>query len=151
MLQLKSARAKTGGIPSIDMTPMIDMVFQVLIFFMLTSIFVSSPVLDLTLPVARSSRDVTEDDAVHLFVDRSGGLFVDDVTIPEAALRDVLKAKLEKGSQKRLLLSADRSAPFGFFVHVMDVTQGLGVQDLALETAPPDSEADAQQQKERRP
>ncbi len=136
MLRLKSSRIETGATPSIDMTPMIDMVFQLLIFFMLTSIFASQPVLDLALPKAEHAKVDDQKEEVHLFIDREGALFVDQTAVPKEALRAVLKEKLEGGSKKTLLLSADQSVPFRFFVHVLDVTQGLGLRDLAIVTDP---------------
>jgi len=144
MLRLKSSRTETGATPSIDMTPMIDMVFQLLIFFMLTSIFASQPVLDLALPKAEHAKADDQKEEVHLFIDREGALFVDQAPVLKEALRAVLKEKLEGGSKKTLLLSADQSAPFRFFVHVLDVTQGLGLRDLAIVTEPPAASADPQ-------
>lgn len=139
MLRLRSSRAATGSPPSIDMTPMIDMVFQLLIFFLLTSIFASRPVLDLVLPEAEHAKTGGEREAVHLFIDREGRLFVDQETVPKEALRAVLEKKLEGAPEKTILLSADQSAPFRLFVHVLDVTQGLGLHDLAIVTEPPAS------------
>lgn len=139
MLRLRSSQREKEFTPSIDMTPMIDMVFQLLIFFLLTSIFASRPVLDLVLPEAEHAKAGGEREEVRLFSDREGTLFVDQAAVPKEGLRAVLEKKLESGPKKTVFLSADRSAPFRFFVHVIDVTQGLGLQDLAIVTEPPAS------------
>jgi len=144
MLRLKSSQTEAHSTPSIDMTPMIDMVFQLLIFFLLTSIFACQPVLEVALPEAEHAKSADAREKVHLFIDREGALFVDQAAVPKEALRAVLKEKLEGGPKKTLLLSADQSAPFRLFVHVLDVTQGLGLQDLAIVTEPPGSNAGLQ-------
>lgn len=152
MLRLTSSRiAKESS--SIDMTPMIDMVFQLLIFFLLTSIFASRPVLDLVLPEAEHAKAVDATEVVHLFINREGILFVDQTAAPEEALRAILKEKLEEGPKKTVLLSADREAPFQRFVHVLDVTRGLGLRDLSIVTDPSESQAGAppRDRKEERP
>lgn len=144
MLRLRRSQTARESVPSIDMTPMIDMVFQLLIFFLLTSIFASQPVLDLTLPKAEHAKAEDHKEEVRLFIDREGALFVDQQSVPKEALSAVLKEKLERGPKRTLLLSADQAAPFRLFVHVLDVTQGLGLQDLAIVTEPPGSRADLQ-------
>ena len=144
MLRLKSSRTEADSTPSIDMTPMIDMVFQLLIFFMLTSIFASQPVLEMVLPTAENAKSGDEVEEVHLFIDREGTLFVDQSAVKIEALHEVLKEKLSEGPKKTLFLSADQSAPFRFFVHVLDVTQGLGLRDLAIVTEPPAAGVDPQ-------
>lgn len=144
MLRLRSSHIPKESTPSIDMTPMIDMVFQLLIFFMLTSIFAAQPVLDLALPKAEHAKAADQKEEVHLFIDREGALFVDQAAVPKEALRAVLKETLEGGPKKTLLLSADQSVPFRLFVHVLDVTRGLGLQDLAIVTEAPAASADPQ-------
>jgi biopolymer transport protein ExbD len=90
---------------------------------------------------------------VHLFINREGILFVDQTAAPEEAFRAILKEKLEEGPKKTVFLLADREAPFHRFVHVLDVTRGLGLRDLAIVTDPSESQAGAppRDRKEERP
>ena len=92
MLRLKSSRTDAGSTPFIDMTPMIDMVFQLLIFFLLTSIFAAQPALDLTLPSAEHAKEEAREESVHLFIQKEGTIFIDEEEISLEGLGAALQA-----------------------------------------------------------
>lgn len=136
MLRLKSSRTDADSIPSIDMTPMIDMVFQLLIFFLLTSIFAAQPVLDLTLPSAEDAKEKGQEESVHLFIRKEGKIFIDEEEIPLEGLGAALQAKIGADRKRPVLLSADREAPFQRFVDVLDVVRRHDLSNLAILTRP---------------
>lgn len=133
MIRLKGSKDEEAA-PGIDMTPMLDMVFQLLIFFMLTSIIAARPVLDLVLPRSEQAKPKEKNEEIHLFLKKEGEIFIDEVAVTREALPDVLKEKVGSGEKKTLFLSADREAHFHHFVHLLDVAKGLGVPDLAIVT-----------------
>ena len=139
MLRLKSSRTETGATPSIDMTPMIDMVFQLLIFFMLTSIFASQPVLEMVLPSADHTKTHDPEGPIRLAIQKEGRIFVDQEEVPMRGLRSALTRRMEEGRKKAVLLSADQDVPFQAFVNVLDVTRDMGLLDLAIVTRKPES------------
>lgn len=136
MLRLKSSKALKGGASLIDMTPMIDIVFQLLIFFLLTSIFASQPTLDLVLPRADHAQVREEKKEIHLFIQRGGEVFVDREEVPLGKLRSALEQKIGEDRKRPLFLSADQDIPFQVFISVLDTIQGLGLSDLAVLTQP---------------
>ncbi|MFQ5949554.1 MAG: ExbD/TolR family protein [Nitrospiria bacterium] len=138
MLRLKSGQQHTGSPPIINMTPMIDMVFLLLIFFLLTSIFVSRPVLDLTIPEAANSTTQEKGKEIRLFIRRGGEIEIDREEIALENLATVLRTKVERDQKKTLFLSADQDIPFRLFVRVLDVAQGLDLSDLAIVTQSPE-------------
>ncbi|NKE73545.1 ExbD/TolR family protein [Candidatus Manganitrophus noduliformans] len=136
MLRLKSSRTDAGSTPFIDMTPMIDMVFQLLIFFLLTSIFAAQPALDLTLPSAEHAKEEAREESVHLFIQKEGTIFIDEEEISLEGLGAALQAKVEADRKRPILLSADREAPFQRFVDVLDVVRHHNHSNLTVLTRP---------------
>lgn len=138
MLRLKSSRTDADAAPSLDMTPMIDMVFQLLIFFLLTSIFAAQPALDLTLPSAEHAKEKAQEEGMHLFIQKEGKIFIDEREVSLEGVAAVLSASVEADRRRPVLLSADREAPFQRFVDILDVVQRLHLSNLAILTGPKD-------------
>lgn len=133
MFRLKSGEEEAT--PGVDMTPMIDMVFQLLIFFLLTSIITTRPVLDLVLPQAEQAKPKEEKEEIHLFLRKEGEILIDERPVAREDLPRVLKARIGTG-KKTLFLSADRQVHFHHFVDLLDVAKEIGVPDLAIVTRP---------------
>ena len=116
-----------------DITPLIDIVFLQLIFFMLTSSFVSQPGIRIHLPQAstaepshKQSRTITVSAKVHLYL---GSKLV---TLQE------LKTKLSGRSKAvaPLLIQADQEASMGRVVEVWDLCRTLGIRKVSIATSP---------------
>lgn len=136
MLKLKSSEALKSGTSFIDMTPMIDIVFQLLIFFLLTSIFASQPALDLVLPQAEHAQVREDKKEIRLSIRKGGEIFLDREAVPPGGLRAALEARVGEDRKNPVLVSADQDIPFQVFVDVIDTLQGLGLSDVALLTQP---------------
>ncbi len=115
---------------SLDMTPMIDIVFQLLIFFMLSSSFLA-PSINLTLPKA-----VTQDDSkaqkIIVSVDKKGSVFLNTLEIPLGNLKSALEEKLMKSEQKTVHLRGDAHMPYKLFVEVMDLARQAGASQISI-------------------
>ena len=132
------ARGYTGkierrrrSIEVIDMIPMIDMVFLLLIFFALTSTFEIQRVLEMTLPEAASGRRLEEEKTLVLHVKADGRVLLADRPI---ALQD-LKGELSSASAAGLLtlvIRGDSQAPHGSVVEVMDIAKSAGVNKILV-------------------
>jgi biopolymer transport protein ExbD len=127
--------------PSPDMTPMIDIIFQLLIFFTLTS-FALKPAIELALPKSDHA-DTRPLAAIEVTVPPNGPFVVDGVAADSDELRPALKeARRRTGSKSEPAVSvmADREAAFKRIVEVMDAAQaeGLGSLRFIVESeAPP--------------
>lgn len=120
--------------PSINLTPMLDVVFLLLIFFLLTSIAVTQPVLNLSLPTAVHAEKGEEGDAVQVVIRKGGSIEIDQETIALKALETTLQQKVGDHPEKKIVISADREAPFGLFVRLLDTAQGLNLKNMAILT-----------------
>lgn len=116
---------------SIDMAPLIDVVFLLLIFFMLTSAF-TAPSLPLELPKA-SGASFPDDRAVLVSVDATGTISVDGAPTPtdafEAALFQISRST---GAALPIHFRGDRSMDYGLFVDLMDRARKAGFTKFQL-------------------
>lgn len=104
---------------NIDLTPLIDVVFMLLIFFIMTTTF-SKPVLDVILPAsqtAESKEKQTQELLISITAD--GKLFYNEKQITHEELLQVLNSNPDK----LLNLYIDKAAPFQYFVHVIDIAK----------------------------
>lgn len=104
---------------NIDLTPLIDVVFMLLIFFIMTTTF-SKPVLDVLLPtskMAESKESQTKE--LLISVTKDGSIYFNNTLIQESELKGIL----DKNQDKMLNLYIDKSTPFQSFVNIVDIAK----------------------------
>lgn len=116
--------------------PMLDVVFLILIFFLLTSIVATKPVLNLDLPRAEHAEMSGRKTQHHLVIQKNGQMTLDEQSVSPAELEGRLNQMRAVSPEKKLLVSADKAAPFGVFVQVLDLAQKLNLANLEILTAP---------------
>ena len=127
MLEFRRHRRSEIGI---DMTPMIDCVFQLLIFFLLSSSFLT-PAVRLNLP--RASADRAEKvETIVVSLDASGQLLLDREPIGRETLRERLRARFQNTTQRLVTLRADRALPYEKVLGVLVVIQQAGASQVRL-------------------
>lgn len=114
----------------LDMTPMIDIVFQLLIFFMLSSSFLT-PTLRLNLPKA-VTQDNRETEHVVVSVNKTGEVYINHTQSSMEALKLELEAVLTKTSKKYVRVQGDQDMPYKFFVQVMDLARQAGATQVHI-------------------
>jgi len=117
---------------SLDMTPMIDVVFLLLIFFMVSTAFVDfSRRMDIALPASKSSEEdeVTKPLTIEMTVDKRIFLNGREVTVKklERELERSLKTKRPSATIK-----ADKALPYGNVIKVMGILQGAKIKDISV-------------------
>lgn len=127
--QLEFIRPSKPGI-GIDMTPMIDIVFQLLIFFMLSSSFLN-PSLKLTLPKA-VQHDRQEPERIVLSIDKSGRTYLNSRKVAKEDLKAGLTTHFEKDARKAVHLRGDAEMPYKNFVEVMDIVRQAGALQINI-------------------
>lgn len=125
-------RRRTSQIP--NLTPLIDIVFLLLVFFMLTSHFVQEQALNIDLPVADSGEAVTEDTQLEVVIKPEGVLLIDDHIVEPDNLQAVLQEKLKGRQDKLLRVRGDRGAPLGEAVTVLDAARKAGADGVDIVT-----------------
>ena len=115
---------------SLDMTPMIDIVFQLLIFFMLSSSFLN-PSLKLTLPQA-IQQNKQEPERIVLSVDKGGDTYINTQKVPKEALRGRLEDLFSRDPKKVVHLRGDAEMPYKLFVEVMAIARQAGALQVNI-------------------
>ena len=110
--------------PQIEMTPLIDVVFQLLVFFMITSVF-APPAVELTLPRLDAKAEPAQMTLV-LHLDGDGRLFLDDRPVPENELGEALRAALGDSDDRAVYFRGDKDARYDRVLHLMQVATEAG-------------------------
>ena len=129
-------RSKSGG-GGLDLTPIVDVVFNLLIFFAVTLSFAAtSGGINVKLPSA-SSADPVEKEEITVNLTEDGKLFYNDKSVDLAGLAEKLKEV--KNKESIIIIRADSTVPHGKVVEVMDTvkTEGLSKIAIAVDQAPP--------------
>jgi len=120
------------GSSTIDIAPLIDIVFLLLIFFMLTASFIFQPGIKINLPRAVTS-EVLHEQNVVITVTSENLLYLDNKAVSLAELNKKL-AKEVAPSKKPLLIKADRRASLGKVVEVWDICRATGISQVNIAT-----------------
>ena len=125
-------RRRSSGVP--NLTPLIDIVFLLLVFFMLTSHFVQEQAVNIDLPVADSGEALSEDDRLEVVLTPEGHLLLDDHIVALENLEAVLRERLEGREDRLVRVRGDRGAPLGNSVAVLDAARLAGADGVDIVT-----------------
>ena len=120
---------------SLDMTPLIDVVLMLVIFFMLTTTFVLAPGIKVDLPAGHSVQQTREMDKVVIIM-KDGAVYYQDERVDLATLQAALQEAQQQQPTLRVVVKADKNALHGRVVEVMDMAKRIGIARLAIATAP---------------
>jgi biopolymer transport protein ExbD len=117
----------------INITSLIDVLFLLLIFLMVSSTFLEQPGIKLELPPAETAV-VVDQKEFTLFVDKHGKLFLNNLEISMDGLEAKLKEALPGMKDGSLILKADQDVSHGIVVRIMDSVKKSGVKKLVIGT-----------------
>ena len=120
--------------PRLMIIPMIDIVFFLLVFFMLSTLHM---VEQKTLPVQLPAAQVSQGDSkkqIAVTVTVNGQIYIEDEIVPVELLKERVKAELSRQQDAFFVLRADRNVEYGRVVAVMDALKAVGVQRLSVAT-----------------
>ncbi len=124
--------------PEISLTGLIDVVFLLLIFFMVSTTFEHQAVLKVDLPKAQNvSAPENQPDSFELVIDAKGQFYLNDRQLVDAKASTLNAAFIEAAGDDRdipIVLRADAQTPHHFVVTAMDVTAQLGFTRLSIAT-----------------
>ena len=126
-------REKKEDLQAIDITPMIDMVFILLIFFMVSTSFVKDMKLDLDRPAA-SSATTASTKAIRLYIDSNGDTYLDGEPVQVWVIQSRLRDQLKTMTSKAVLVVTDVDVPAGRLVEVVDQARLAGATDVGVAT-----------------
>ena len=129
-------RKRSRGSLGIDITPLIDVVFLLLIFFMVTTTFTWQSQLKINLPEATAETQEAKSNIVHVSVDKEGNFYVNDTPLTNNQRNTLYQALNELQTDKNLplIITGDANAPHQAVVTVMDVAGQLGFSKVEITT-----------------
>ena len=116
----------------LELAPMIDVVFLLLIFFMLTSIY-AKPMLPVSLPESETATVQDEPD-ITIGITQSGDISLNTKSVTLASLPEELNELLSVRRDKSIRLVADKAINFGLVISVMDIVKMCGADNIAVVT-----------------
>ncbi len=121
----------------IQMTSMMDCIFLMLIFFLVSSQLKKvEKELPIELPLANTTRDVkATPDLITVSVNAKGELFVNSKPVGDAGLKNALANAAKENPDRRIRINGDVFAPFRSIVQVLDTCQGEGLTVVGIHTA----------------
>ncbi|MGI9558885.1 MAG: ExbD/TolR family protein [Thermodesulfobacteriota bacterium] len=118
---------------SINMTPMLDVMFILLIFFIVTASFVKESGIEVSKPEAETS-EISEGAAFIVAIDERDEIWAEGRRVTGRALRSVLSLFHAEQPKGMLVIQADKSSTNEALVLVMDTARNAGVRDISIAT-----------------
>ena len=130
---------------TVELTPLIDVVFLLLIFFMVSTTFIRETQLKINLPEAAGELQEIEEDIIEITVDRLGDYAVNDRLLVNNEMRTLIRALEEviaerTGTTSRLVITADANATHQAVVRAMDAAGKVGLTRISITTQQPSEE-----------
>ena len=126
-------RRKRGGgdEAEVDLTPMLDVVFIMLIFFIVTASFVKESGIDINRPDA-STAEKQERGNILVAITESGQLWIDKRQVDPRALRANIERLKAENPEGAVVIQADKNSKNGLLVTVMDAAREAGIENVSI-------------------
>ena len=130
---------------TVELTPLIDVVFLLLIFFMVSTTFIRETQLKIDLPEAAGELQEIEEDFIEITVDRLGDYAVNDRLLVNNEIQTLVRALetvLEErgGNNSRLIVTADANTTHQAVIRAMDAAGKVGLTRISITTQQPSEE-----------
>ncbi len=120
----------------LDITPIVDTVFNLLIFFALSLNFISTPGIQVNLPKSTAKEIAQEKKDLRVVMTSSNQLYINEKPVDLKGLSARFRKAAESDPETQILIQADRQVAHGKVVEVMDIARSLGLRRLAIVTQP---------------
>ena len=117
---------------SLELTPLIDVVFLLLIFFMVSTAFVDFPrQMEIELPTSKMSSELKELERLEIEMNKQGKMFMNGEPITVKELEGRVDS-LKQPARRQALIRADKELPYGNVVEVMGILQAAKISDISI-------------------
>jgi biopolymer transport protein ExbD len=130
---MRGKRAQGADEAEIDLTPMLDIVFIMLIFFIVTSTFIKEPGVDINRPDAETTEKVTTV-AVLIAITRDNRIYIDKKEIDRKAVRVNVERMLAENPKGAIVIQADKDSEAGVMMEVMEAVRDAGASATKIST-----------------
>ena len=132
-MKTRQKRESVIGEGEIELTPLIDCIFLLLIFFMVTTVFIDVKGLVVDLPGADdSSEEQQQKKDVNIGISASGEYTVAGEPVTATSLPMAISGKMAEFNNKTVIIQGDPLSEHRFIIYAMDVAQGEGAEQMAF-------------------
>jgi biopolymer transport protein ExbD len=121
---------------TLDITPIVDTVFNLLIFFALSLNFIVTPGINVSLPQSDTNEIIRKSDEFIIEINKDNAIFVAGKQITKDELSLLLSDAAQKNKERLVIIQADQDSIHGSVVSVMDMAKRAGLTRLAIATTP---------------
>ncbi|MFW5427091.1 MAG: ExbD/TolR family protein [Methylophagaceae bacterium] len=130
-MRTRHSRRQSGAIAEVNMTPLIDMVFILLIFFIVTTSFVKETGVDVSRPSAKTA--VKKEKAnILIAIKPNGEVWIDKRQVDRRAVRANVERLHAENPEGSVIILADKEAKTGLLIEVMDQARLAGVASVSI-------------------
>lgn len=126
---------KTQTDASLDITPIVDTVFNLLIFFALSLNFIVTPGITVDLPESITEEIIREREELIVVMDKDNNIFINENTVSIEQLVTIFSKAAQKNKDTLVIIQADQEVSHGNVVRMMDRAKKAGLVRLAIATA----------------
>jgi len=120
----------------INLTPMLDVVFIMLIFFIVTAVFVKDPGVEVSRPTAFTAF-IPEKGSIFIAVTAANEIWVDKRSVGSEGVRAAIERLHTENPEGGVVIQADTEAANEFVINVMDAAKAAGITDVTIAAAVP--------------
>lgn len=128
-------KERTRSEVHLDITPIVDTVFNLLIFFALSLNFIITPGMKVNLPESATEEIIREREEIIIVMNKEKGIFIKNSPVSIDQLFLTLNKSAQRNEDALVIIQADREVPHGSVVKVMDTAKKAGLRRLAIATS----------------
>ena len=143
-MKLERIKRRSGGTLVLEITPLIDVVFLLLIFFMLATSFDERSAFKIDLPKSTAAKTKSTLKEVQVLVDKDRNVYLrytdnsgksQNEKLDLTSFVSVVSEKLNNSESKDVIISADKDIDYGFIVEIMSLLKESGASAINIDTA----------------
>ncbi len=130
-------KSRSSEYPQVDLTPLIDVVFLLLIFFMVSTTFNRETKISVDLPEATGEKLKVEKVVIEISIDSQGRYFINQQLVTDnrvITLKRAIRSALKEGAEPQVIISGDKGASYEAAIRAMDAARQLGLTNINLAT-----------------
>jgi biopolymer transport protein ExbD len=129
-MSLVVSRKKQGV--DLNMSPLIDMVFILLIFFLVTTSFVKESALEVKRPIASQSQSESDLENMFVAIDKDGYIFIDNQLVDVRSVRSRMERWYAENPMGNVVIMSDTAARWGVSIEVLDEVRQVGIKNVVV-------------------
>jgi len=129
-MQFKEKKKKSVGL---NITSLIDVMFILLLFYVVSSTFVEQPGMKLELPSIKS-QEVTRVENLMMYISKEGEIHLGETPVTLETLPAEIEKMIPEIGEKTLVLKADKATEHGLIVQIMDIAKRSGLKKIVIGT-----------------